>query len=483
MEDAHEKYYLQAAWAWVLAATIFRFFYAGSFLLVPDETNYWQWGRHLALGYHDQAPLLAWAIKLSTVIFGHTEIGVRLPSVLAVGATSAYLLVMAKRWFGSRLAFHTALATQSVLLFNVGGLLATPDGLQAMSWAGAGYHVARAYENNRLGQWLLGGLWFGIGLLSKYTMVIFLPGAFLYGLFTKSHRDRLVTLKPYCGVLLGLLMFTPVIVWNAQNNWNSFRHVAYIGGANKTFSLHYKYFGDLLASQAALLSPLVFILILISWIWVVLKKVPEDDWIYAYLFFTSITMFALFSILSLHTRIYGNWPGAGYATALVLMAALFPGQAGNTKSAKHPPKHPPRHPIARRIWFWTLGLSYLFSAAVLTQVVWPVLPIPTRLDRTTTEISGWKSLGDKADALRKQMPDPEKTFLFGLRYQIASELAFYVPGQPETVSINRWKRPNVYDYWWKDEDLLGWDAVGVTLDPESHQTRLKQIFERVLPPG
>ncbi|MDP2646813.1 MAG: glycosyltransferase family 39 protein [Desulfobacterales bacterium] len=475
MQNSHENFYLRAAWAWILAGTIFRIFYAGTFLLAPDETNYWQWSRHLALGYHDQAPLLAWAIRLSTLLFGHTEIGVRLPSVLAMGAASAYLLVLAHRWFGSRPALHVALATQSVLLFNVGGLLATPDGLQALAWAGAGYHVARAYENDRMGQWLLGGLWFGIGLLSKYTMVIFLPGVYLYGLFSKSHRARLMTLKPYTGVLLGLMMFTPVMIWNAQNNWNSFRHVAYIGGANETFSLHLKYFGDLLASQAALLSPLVFILVLLSWARVILKKFPQGRWIYPYLLFSSAPLFAMFSILSLHTRVYGNWPGAGYLTATVLMAAFFSERRPNIPDSS-------KTPMGSKIWPWALGTSYLYSALVLIQVAWPVLPIPARLDRTATEISGWKDLGQKADELRKLMPDPEKTFLFGIRYQVASELAFYVPGQPDTVSINRWKRPNVYDYWWKDEDLLGWDAVGVTLEPESHQTRLNQIFERVLPP-
>jgi undecaprenyl-diphosphatase len=76
------------------------------------------------------------------------------------------------------------------------------------------------------------------------------------------------------------------------------------------------------------------------------------------------------------------------------------------------------------------------------------------------------------------MPRPEQTFLFGIRYQIASELAFYTPGQPETVSINRWSRPNVYDYWWEDKDLLGFDAVGATAKPQNRQ-RLLEAFERV----
>jgi hypothetical protein len=67
-----------------------------------------------------------------------------------------------------------------------------------------------------------------------------------------------------------------------------------------------------------------------------------------------------------------------------------------------------------------------------------------------------------------------------LRYQVASELAFYVPGKPFTVSINRWNRPNVYDYWWQDQDLVGKDAVGVSRDKNSRD-RLKEVFGRVDP--
>ncbi len=192
------------AWAWIGAFTVFRLVYAGQFLLVPDETNYWQWSRHLAWGYHDQAPLIAWAIKLATTLLGHTATAVRLPPILAMTVASVYLVLIARRWVGNRAAWHTALLTQGLLLFNVGGLLATADGLQAAAWAAATYHVARGYETGTWSQWLAGGLWFGVGLLSKYTMVLFLPGAFVYGLLIREHRARLATLRPYIGVLAGL---------------------------------------------------------------------------------------------------------------------------------------------------------------------------------------------------------------------------------------------------------------------------------------
>jgi 4-amino-4-deoxy-L-arabinose transferase-like glycosyltransferase len=471
MKSQNASYYMKAAWIWIAALTLARFVYSGMFLLTPDETNYWQWSRHMAWGYHDQAPMIAWLINLSTKFLGHTETAVRLPSVLAMGVASIYLVAIAKRWIGSAAAFHTAVLTQAILIFNVGALLATADGIQAAAWAGAAYHVARAYEKGTWPQWLIGGFWFGFGMLSKFTMVIFLPGVFVYGLLSTAHRQRLATIRPYAGLLFGCLLFFPVILWNARNSWNAARHVAFIGGANQNFTLHLRYFGDYLASQAGLLTPLVFILVIAAWVLSLRKSYWQKNRIYLYLFFTSFPMVAGFAALSLHTQVYGNWPAAGYLTASVLAAAFFGGK--ETANGKK------RRPAGRKLWFWTIGTAYGLTLLLLVQVVWPVMPLPIDIDRTSTELQGWRQLGEKAGQMLKEMPKPDNTFLFGLRYQIASELAFYAPGQPMTVSINKWKRPNVYDYWWEDADLIGKDAVGVSYEKK---TQLQKLFERVDPP-
>jgi undecaprenyl-diphosphatase len=122
--------------------------------------------------------------------------------------------------------------------------------------------------------------------------------------------------------------------------------------------------------------------------------------------------------------------------------------------------------------------AYFLTGLALIHVVIPVLPIPPKLDRVREEIKGWDQLGQKVGQIQGQMPDPQNTFLFGTRYQVASELAFYTPGQPETVSINRWDRPNVYDYWWVDKDLIGNDAIGI-LASKGKREKLLEVFHRV----
>ena len=473
MAPTHDTMPVRTAWVLIAGFALLRLLYAGSLPLAPDETNYWQWGRHLAWGYHDQAPMIAWLIRLSTELFGNHEIGVRLPSVAALTIASVYMVLIARRWFGPAAALSTAVLSQSVLEFYLGGLLATPDGIQAAAWAGASYHVGRAYEQNRWRQWLMAGGWFGFGMLSKFTMVLFLPGAYLFGLLLPSYRPRLAALRPYVGLLLGAAMFFPVIAWNAANDWNAVRHVAHLGGADQSFALHLNQLGDYLVTQFALLSPLVFLLVLWAW-WLSVRppQVRENPFC-LYLFLVSFPMFAGFALLSLHSRVYGNWPGAGYVPAAVLVAAFF-GPASAPAGGKPG--------FGARLWPWAVGSSYLISGIILLQAWAPVFPIPVKWDRVAKETAGWRTLGEKAAGMLDTLPNPDEAFLFSFRYQEASELAFYTPGQPRTVSINRWDRPNVYDYWVEDADLLGRDAVGVSYSPDHHLNRLSRVFERVDPP-
>lgn len=460
------------AWICIGLFTLARLLYVPFFLLTPDETNYWQWGRHLAWGYYDQAPMIAWTIRLATLFLGDTELAVRLPSVAAMTIASIYLVLLARRWFGSQIAWQTALMSQSVFIFNVGGLMATADGLQGAAWVATAYYAACALESGRWRPWLISGVWFGFGMLSKYTVVLFLPCIVAHVVFTSHHRHHLKSIKPYIAYGIGALMFLPVVIWNANNDWNSVRHVAYIGGANEAFGFHFNFFFEFLLSQAGLLTPLIFFLMVAGWYRLGRDKLGSQEWIYAFLGWTSFPIIAGFSLLNFHSRVYANWACFGYLTAIVLISAIFAPRdevasnaTGRTRGG------------APRLWYWTMGVSYALTLLVLLQVVYPILPIPAKLDRIADETQGWDQLGEHVGRIHQAMPNPGQTFIFGLRYQIASELAFYVPDNPHTVSINRWNRPNVYDFWWREDHLLGRDAVGCIEGKFSEQ--LSTIFNRV----
>ncbi|MCW5209916.1 glycosyltransferase family 39 protein, partial [Desulfobulbus sp. US1] len=212
-QSTKETRYIWLTWLVLSAGLAVRLLISGQFFLVPDEANYWQWSRYLALGYHDHPPMIAWGIWLATSLFGHTEFAVRLPTVLALAFSSVYLCLLAVRWFSWRTALQVALLTQGVLLMIGSALITTPDGMLLLCWAAACYHAARAVEEDTLSQWLLTGIWFGLGLLSKYTMLLFLPSLFFAMIFTGAYRKRLLSYRPWLGLVTGFLLFTPVILW------------------------------------------------------------------------------------------------------------------------------------------------------------------------------------------------------------------------------------------------------------------------------
>ena len=469
-----QQYLVFFSFALIVLFTIARIVYSRSFLLTPDEANYWQWSRHLAWGYHDQAPMLAWAIRFSTFLFGHNEMAVRLPSVLSMAIVSIYLVQFSRHWFGTLAGWQTAVLSQAVFVFNVGGLMATADGLQGAAWVAAAYHGARALETGYWRQWLASGISFGFGMLSKFTVVLFLPCILAFVIFTPSHRSYLKSIKPYLAYFIGGCLFIPVLAWNAAHNWNSLRHVAYIGGADKAFAIHLNFLVEFIGSQIGLLTPLVFSLIVIGWIKILRKRFAEGQWIFWYLFWTSFPIVAAFTIKNLHSRVYANWACFGYLTALVIISAIW------SKNNSQPKTEEGRGDSSRLpgIWYWTVGTAYALTFIALLQVVVPVIPIPEKFDRIADETQGWRTLGEKVGKIHRSMPDLPSAFIFGLNYQTASILAFYVPGQPDTVSINRWNRPNVYDYWWKDNQLLGLNAVGCVDDPD-HKRKLLELFDRV----
>ncbi|MDH3327784.1 MAG: glycosyltransferase family 39 protein [Desulfobulbaceae bacterium] len=448
----------------LIAGLVLRIVLSGQFLLTPDEANYWQWSRYLDLSYQDHPPMIAWTIWLSTSLFGQHEWAVRLPTILGLTLAMVYMAKLAAKMFSWQTALHATLLNQGILLFNGAALVATPDGMLLPCWAGACYHGAQALKKNSMRQWLLTGLWFGIGMLSKYTMILFLPSLLLCILLIEPYRKRLFQPAPWLGLLVSLFVFCPVILWNMNNEWATFRHVLYMGGIDTGNFFTLRYVGDFLAEQAALLSPLVFLIIVAAWFFKAKKsRLPKAD--ISYLLWMSLPTFLVFLLLSFHSRVYGNWTAAGYLCAIILIAAMYrPGHAGIKDGSN-------------KIWILSLITAYLFTLPVLIQVVYPVLPVPVHLDRTARETVGWDTLGKAVRETVYKMPGQDRLFIFGIRYQIASELAFYVPGQPRTVSINHWNRPNVYDFWFDDTMLVGNNGVGVTRDPK-YAKHLATVFDR-----
>ena len=94
-----------------------------------DEAYYWLYSENLAWGYFDHPPLVALMIKLGTLVFGKTELGVRFFAnfLMYVGAILLWLMTERKNIFGFFMLFFT------MPLLQFSGIFSLPDSVLLLS--------------------------------------------------------------------------------------------------------------------------------------------------------------------------------------------------------------------------------------------------------------------------------------------------------------------------------------------------------------
>src|SRR5262245_18790789 len=129
-----------------VVAGLVRLGIAAATPLFPDETYYWDWSRHLAPGYYDHPPMIAWLIRFGTVLAGDTAFGVRLFPVLAGVYAADFVCLTARRIGGTRAANIAGIVFAVVPMAAAGLVDATPDAPTLAAAAATIYALARALE-------------------------------------------------------------------------------------------------------------------------------------------------------------------------------------------------------------------------------------------------------------------------------------------------------------------------------------------------
>ncbi len=244
----------------VLFCILLRLIYLGLAQLIPDEAYYWQYAQHMDLSFYDHPPMVAWLIWLGTAVLGDNEAGVR------AGAFVCNLIAMGFLYAYAHNLYNKSTALRALLLFSVlplgflSGFLMTPDVPLAATWMAMLYFMERALVAGQRSAWLGVGVALGLGLLSKYTIALLGLAALFFVLADKAARHWFRDPRPYWSVILAILIFSPVLIWNHQHDWASFvfqstRHVA----NDNQFSVHF-----LLLYIMILLTPIGFFTALLA---------------------------------------------------------------------------------------------------------------------------------------------------------------------------------------------------------------------------
>ncbi len=439
--------------------SLFRFYYilTGPLDLSPDEAHYWEWARRPDWSYYSKGPLIAWLVYAGTAFFGNTVLGVRFFAPVLLAASGLLVFRLGKELFDERTGFVAAMLLQMVPLFAAFGVLLTIDSPFIFFWVLSLYlfHKAAGYQpdgRGRDGYWALLGLSIGLGLLTKYTMAFFYPCCLLFLLFDRDSRKLLLSRGPYIALVLSIVVFCPVVFWNAVHGWVTVRHTA--GQANVAGGLHLtpKYFFEFLGAQLGIITPVLFIMICAA-LWKLRKARAGRLLIW---FFLPMVLF--FALKSIQGKVQANWALAGYATGFIAFAGYYGSR--------------PLQKAGRRAAIAAVALAVVVTAVSHYPAL---LRLPQRID-PTTRLAGWVELGHAADRTASEMPGP--FFVFSDSYQIASELAFYMNGHPVTYCANLGRRMNQYDLWPGFEGLTGQNAILVIYGDQYMPESLGKAFSR-----
>jgi 4-amino-4-deoxy-L-arabinose transferase-like glycosyltransferase len=287
---------------------------AGLLPLSADEAYYWLWSRHLASGYFDHPPAIAFLIRAGTLVFGDTAFGVRAAGILLSLAATGFVWGAGRRLgLGEPRAMLAALLFNLTLMISVEMLAATPDMPSVATSAAFLYALTRVDGDRRW--WLAVGAVAGLGLLSKYSALFLGAGTLVWLLLSPRHRRQLAAIWPWAGAGLALLLFAPNLLWQAGHHWMTFAfQFARVEGGHFTL----RFVGEFLAAQLGLATPLIFALMLLG-LWRARRR-DHPLFLPAVLVATAT---AYFLIHALHDRVQGNWPCFLYPMLAVLAASAF----------------------------------------------------------------------------------------------------------------------------------------------------------------
>jgi len=302
-------------WFWgILAATLAWKCAAGAGLgLIFDECYYWVWSLHPQGCYFDHPPLVAWSIMAGRSLLGHQELAVRLGAILSGIILSLAGRSLAKEQFGQAAGNRAGIFLTLAPIFAGNAFLMTPDTWLAPAWALAMLFSWKGLQKNSLLCWGAAGAAAGIGLLSKYTMILFFGGLALLWITSPGRRGR-VFLGSLVAGIVALIFFAPVIRWNANHHWASFAHQIHHGFRNEqAVWIHFDFLANYALFLVVLVSPGLGLLCFRSAV-----NVADERFRFLATFFWAVVAFFAYSALKAH--IEANWPMMAFVSGLILVA-------------------------------------------------------------------------------------------------------------------------------------------------------------------
>lgn len=406
---------------------------------LPDEAYYWLWGQRPALSYYDHPPLQAWFQGVTSVVFGNSLFGLRLPALLSSGVVIATLLWWARKvnlnglgtWAMIAAAFSSPLIYLfTSLTFNDHLMIALLSLASILVFTTLNDAALLRPVNKRA---LYGAaLLIGLAGLTKYNAALFAIGVVVATIWFPRFRPLLRSPHLYLAGILCLACLTPVFLWNYTNGAASFQYNLNDrlgGGIGITTML--ERMAILLVSVVLIFSPFLTV--------AALKRPSVSEWLRNWRGIAVAIMLTTLAIslgLSYVTNVLYYWTIIGFVAILPFAVLHF----------------------KRR---WQLVAHMLYGAVLISlySFNYTVLPLATLFgdnDYESNIVYGWPEISAQSDAL---MQANNTAFMVASDYRSGAILAFWTDNTDLDVISERISQ---FTLWFDHDKRAGQDALILT---------------------
>lgn len=411
----HTRSYLILLISFTLLLTLYRVavLYTNGLDLVFDESQYWYWAKHLDFGYYSKPPMVAWLIALTTSVCGDGEACIRLSSPILHALTSIVIFAIGNSLYNPKVGFYSGLTYLTLPAVAVSSLLVTTDAPFLFFWSLALLGFVQAIKRPNSDYWWLVGIAAGFGLLSKYSMAIFLISAILCCYCIRDYRPCFRERKPWYAALLAFLIFLPNLIWNASNGFVSFLHTK--DNANvSSLSFHFDELLEFIGAQFLIFGPILTAMLLLMFL--AYQHFISKERSLRLLFSFVAPFLLLIAAISLLSRAHANWAAPVYVAATIMVVAYF---------AEHRLRHLIYLSIALHLF---LGIGIMHFDTVTRMLGLRLGAHFSIAEHTVTDpfkrLRGQKSLGRSVAYLLSKHPG---TILLSDDRKTLASLSYYVP--------------------------------------------------------
>jgi len=458
----------------ILAVILIRLSYLGLIELMEQEAYYWNYAQHLDFSYLDHPPLVAVLIWLGTAVWGTSEFGVRIGAFFCWFITAYFGYRLTVRMFGRTAAMGAVVLLGVLPLYLGTGFVMTPDAPLHAAWAALLYSLYRALIDNRSEAWLWVGVSLGLGLLSKYTIILLCPAVICFMLVDRKARPWFVRSEPYGAALLALFIFSPVLIWNFQHDWVSFLFQGGERVTGRTFFTTHRLLGyiTLILTPAGVLGVVYYFFrgnrfsqkLLAGKKEKLGRRVNRD---YLFALFMILSPLSVFFVFSLTKEVKLNWTSPLWLAALPFLGCTVMAVLDKQNSR-----------FLRMIHeLWKISILVLvlgFSVAIH----YVTIGLPGVPDPPGPFLIGWEDFARRIEKIVDEIEEDtgRRPVVVGMDpYQITSGLAFYrtkLNPDNKTLGARRiidetlgWHlfgwNSLMYRYWADPRDFYGKDILAV----------------------